>query len=113
MRLEIPFDAAEILNKTTLKVDRPDVWTRYLNRREIRFGHRLGARVYTPLGCSDLGVIRDYFSLWLNDQELIPDNLRDKKTDFAMREAKYAASILTHAIEMHACQESHQTSAMC
>lgn len=103
MRLEIPFEAAEILNATSLKTDYPEVWKRYLNKREMRFGHRLGARVYTPLGRLDLAVIRDYFCLWLHEQELIPDDLRKRSDESLMRDARYAIGVLTQVIEAHTC----------
>lgn len=101
MRLEIPFAAAEILNTTSLKTDFPEVWKRYLNKREMRVGHMMGARVYTPLGRLDLAIIRDYFCLWLHEQELMAPDQRE-----GMRDARYAIGVLTEAIEAHTCAPS-------
>jgi hypothetical protein len=99
LHLEIPFDAAEILHRTSLKQDHPDVWRRYLNNRVIRFGKRVGAQVKTRVGRSDLLVIRDYFCLWLSEQELIPDHLREREDTRSMRYAHDAVGRLSMAID--------------
>lgn len=101
MQIEITFDAAELLNSTSLKQDHSDVWARYLNNRVVRFGKRVGAVVKTEVGRGDLLIIRDYLSLWLCDQELVPDHLRDREDDRAMRTAREAIYKLSAVIDAH------------
>lgn len=108
VQLDIPFDAALILDGTTLKTDHPDVWARYLNNRVLRFGRRVGAMVKTELGHTDLIVIRDYFSLWLNAQELIPADLREREDRRLLESARNAANQLSAVIDRHACETGCQ-----
>lgn len=96
MHIEIPFEAALILEETDLKHDHPDVWTRYLNNRTIRFTRRVGALVKTSVGRSDMTILRDYFYLWLHYESLLPEAEQDKKL---VRLSNYAASMLSAAIE--------------
>lgn len=100
MQIEIPFDAALILDETDLKHDHPELWTRYLNNRHIRYTRRIGARVFTSVGREDLRIIRDYFSLWLQFESLLPEEEQDKAQ---VRLATYAVSVLTGAIEATSC----------
>lgn len=96
MQIEIPFEAALILEETSLKTDHPELWTRYLNNRHIRYTRRVGARVFTSVGREDLRIIRDYFSLWLQYESLLPEGEQDR---LQVNLAQYAANVLTMAIE--------------
>lgn len=102
MQLDISFDAAEILRETGLRTDAPELWSRYLDKMTVRFGKRTGARVYTSMGRLDLGIIRDYFCLWVNDQQLVPAELRTRQDEQRIRHARQAISALTGAIERNA-----------
>lgn len=101
MQIDISFDAAQILNDTTLRQDRPDVWARYLEQRVVRFGRHVGARVYTPMGWQDLSVIRNYLCMWINHQELIPDELRDRSDAQLLAEVRQAVVVFTRVIDQH------------
>lgn len=103
MKIDISFEAAQILDGTSLKVDEPEVWTRYLNNRTIRFGRVVGARVMTHMGHRDLALIRDYFCLWLHNQELIPDELREADNRSLMIQANMAIGELSRVIGSHTC----------
>jgi hypothetical protein len=106
MQLDISFDAAEILRETGLRTDDPELWSRYLDKMTVRFGKRTGARVYTSMGWHDLGIIRDYFCLWVSDQELVPAELRTRQDEQRIRHAQQAISALTAAIERHAASDT-------
>lgn len=83
LHIDLPFDAALILEETALKVDKPELWTRYLNNRVIRYGRFNGARMAAIVGPADLVVIRDYFVLWLDDR-IEPDHRQTRLAENAV-----------------------------
>lgn len=99
MQLDIPFDAALILNKTTLRQDFPETYKRYEEASTIYVGiGRVQARVKTRLGAMDMCIIRDYFDLWLNSQDLIPKDCQSKDDKQLVRSAQEAVYVLTRAV---------------
>ena len=100
MQLDIPFDAALILYKTTLREDFPETFQRFENQSTIYVGQRaMQARMKTKTGGIDLHIIRDYFDLWLNSQDLIPEELRTEDDMKLVRSAREAVHYLTRAID--------------
>lgn len=98
MQLQLPFDTALILAKTPLREDHPDVWKRYESKTVIRFGMRTGARVFTQLGLRDMQVIRQYICLWLEEQDLIPAELREPELAEIYPSARSSAAIIGQAV---------------
>jgi hypothetical protein len=102
VQIDIPFDAALILAKTTLRQDFPETYKRYENQSVVYVGaYRMTARMKTRTGGIDLSIIRDYFDLWLNAQEMIPDECKDKDDLDLVRSAREAVYQLTRAIREH------------
>lgn len=99
MKLQMPFDAALVLNGTPLRHEHPDVWRRYEDKTNIRFGMRTGAVAYTQVGAQDLLTICRHFDLWLAEQELIPDELRDKDSKKCVQAVQGAVHAITYALQ--------------
>jgi hypothetical protein len=99
MQIDIPFDAALILAKTTLREDFPETYARYEAQSTVYVGRRMmRARVKTRVGGIDLHIIRDYFDLWLNAQDLIPEECRSAEDVELVRSAREAVHVLTRVI---------------
>lgn len=106
MQLRLPFDAALVMNQTTLAQDFPEVWRRYLNNTTIAYGRQTGVRVLTKLGAEDLRCIRSYFCLWLSNQELIDDDLRSRDARQLVWQAQMAVGAIDEALRKAAVLES-------
>lgn len=100
MQIDIPFDAALILYKhTTLRQDFPETFRRYEENSTVYVGSRaMTARMKTRTGGIDLSIIRDYFDLWLNAQDLIPEECKGKDDLELVRSAREAVYQLTRAL---------------
>jgi hypothetical protein len=100
MQIDIPFDAALVLYKTTLRQDFPETFKRFENQSTVYVGQRAWqARMKTKTGGIDLYIIRDYFDLWLNAQDLIPEECRGQDDIKLVRAAREAVHYLTRAID--------------
>lgn len=115
MQIHIPFDAALILNKTTLRDDFPETYKRYENQSTVYVGRYLmRAMVKTRVGAIDMSIIRDYFDLWLNAQDLIPEDCKSREDLELVRAAREAVYQLTKAIaEVHGAYDSERLAREC
>jgi hypothetical protein len=103
VQIDIPFDAALILYKhTTLRQDFPETFRHFESQSTVYVGARaMTARMKTRTGGIDLSIIRDYFDLWLNTQDLIPNECKNKDDLELVRSAREAVYQLTRAIREH------------
>lgn len=98
MQIQLPFDTAVVLSKTTFRIDEPEVWSRYQNNTVIRYGLQTGARVFTQIGLHDMEVVRSFICRWLEEQDSIPADQRSDATDELYKTAYASAAILADAI---------------
>lgn len=59
------YDAAQLLNETTLRSESPELWKRYLNSRVIT-ANLYSAKVRFDLNRKDLVVVLESFQDWLD-----------------------------------------------
>ena len=66
--LQLTFEAALVLHRTSLRRDYPDVWRRYEKNTIIRYGHKTGrAKAYSQLGRCDMKIMCHYYKKWLSE----------------------------------------------
>lgn len=111
MELRLPFDAARVMEQTSLRRDYPDVWSRYLEKLTVSYGLQTGVRIKTRLGYDDLVIIRNHFELWLAEQDLIDPDDRDRDAATLIFQATHAVYAINLALKENGMLASEDATA--